>query len=351
MRVALIPSDIGACAFYRLVWPGDWVRMKTGWQVELYEPDSVSVGVENRTMKLKGINPEGLDLVVMQRIMSPLQVRLIQAFQDLGIAVVVDVDDAVWRIEKDNGSYRRWNQVVVGKRRFEHLDEACRLADLVTVSTPALQPRYGLDARVLRNGLPGHAFAKWSGPRDRPIRIGWSGSLSSHPNDLQIMGDAVANVIRDNDDVTLHIVGDMEPVADLLGVPRDRATGTGWLSIDQYHEALRDIDVMFVPLKDTYFNRAKSALKVQEAAAAGCVVVASATPENRRLFERGEYMGGMLDADDDQHWEWALNRGIKDARAGRSDPESVRDLSYRRRWQEWADAWQAAVQRRKLLTK
>jgi glycosyltransferase involved in cell wall biosynthesis len=327
--------------------------MKAGWQVELYQPDAVSVGVENRTMKLKGINPEGLDLVVMQRIMSPMQVRLIQAFQDLGIAVVVDVDDAVWRIEPDNSASKRWNQVVGGKRRFEHLDAACALADLVTVSTPALAPRYGNHdrVRVIRNGLPGHAYAKKAGPLDRPVRIGWAGSLSSHPNDLQIMGSAVADVIRHNDDVTLHIVGDMEPVADLLGVPHDRATGTGWLPIDQYHEALREIDVMFVPLKDTYFNRAKSALKVQEAAAAGCVVVASATPENRRLFERGEYMGGMLEADDDQHWGWALNRGIKDARAGRCDPESVRNLSYRRRWQEWTDAWKAAVQRRKLATK
>lgn len=352
MRVAIIPSDLGACAFYRLVWPADWVRMKAGWEVELYQPDAVSVGVVNGVMKLKGINPQGLDLVVMQRLMTPKQVRLVRAFQDLGVAVVVDVDDAVWRIEPDNSASERWNQVVGGKRRFEHLDEACWQADLVTVSTPALEGRYAPHgrSRALRNGLPNHAFSQKTRFSDNPIRIGWTGSLATHPNDLQIMGSAVADIIRDNDDVMLHVVGEVEPVADLLGVPRERATGTGWLSIDQYHEALEDIDIMFVPLKNSFFNRAKSALKVQEAAAAGSIVVASDTPEIRRLYDTAAYMGGILDESEAHLWGHALDLALNCVRnKAVRNPETVRPLSYEKRWGEWADAWGAAINRRKIL--
>jgi glycosyltransferase involved in cell wall biosynthesis len=321
--------------------------MKMGWQVELYEPDAVSVGIVNGVMKLKGINPHGLDLVVMQRLMTPKQVRLVKALQDLGIAVVVDVDDAVWRIERDNHAWSRWNQVVSGKRRFEHLDDACRQADVVTVSTPALGRRYGLSSYVLRNGLPNHAFGRKERSPGDPIRVGWAGSLSSHPNDLQVMGSAVADVIRDNDDVALHIVGDMEPVADLLDVPHDRATGTGWMSIDQYHEALRDIDIMVVPLKGSFFNRAKSALKAQEAAAAGAVVLMSETPEMVHLFDEADYFYGSLVPD--SQWYGSLQYAVHLARAGMAgNPEVVRYLSYESRWQEWAEAWEAAVRQRKL---
>jgi len=353
MRVALIPCDTGACCFNRVAWPGQAVMQEMDWKVELYRPEQVHIGIEKGDMVLGGIkNPEALDLVVLQRLVSPMQVEFISALQRMGVAVVVDVDDALWRIHPDNGAYARWVEPVAGIPRFELLDAACALADMVTVSTPALAKRYGLHGRVrvLRNGLPNAAFAPDAKPgfQDR-IKIGWAGSLDSHPNDLQVMGDAVARVIAENDDVDLHIVGDAEPVANLLGVPMDRATGTGWVPLHEYHEALRDIDIMLVPLADTAFNRAKSALKAQEGAAAGAVVLASATPENERLFGLEGFSGGIVR---EGAWHQALSDVVAITRSGGwvgAGPEQARFLAYDKRGDQWAEAWGEAITRRKGL--
>lgn len=352
MRVALIPCDLGACCFNRVAWPGQAVMDETGWQVELYRPDQIGLDLVKGDLALKGIkNPETLDLVVLQRLVSPMQVEFVHALQRMGVAVVVDVDDALWRIHPDNESHQHWTEYVAGVPRYEMLDAACALADMVTVSTPALARRYGVHGRVevLRNGLPNAAFA----PDVKPgfqgrIKIGWAGSLDSHPNDLQVMGDAVARIIAENDDVDLHIVGDHEPVANLLGVPLDRATGTGWVPLHEYHEALRDIDIMLVPLADTAFNRAKSALKAQEGAAAGALVLASVTPENARLLDSGALYAGV--GDSPGAWRYALESAVSEIRAGYpGEQDAVRHLTYGKRGKEWAHAWSRAIERRKGL--
>jgi glycosyltransferase involved in cell wall biosynthesis len=351
MRVALIPSDLGACCFNRVAWPGQAVMDETGWRVELYRPDQVGIDLVKGDLALKGIKkPETLDLVVLQRLASPMQVEFVHALQRMGVAVVVDVDDALWRIHPDNSSHKHWTETVAGVPRYELLDAACALADLVTVSTPALAKRYGVHGRVrvLRNGLPNAAFATDPKPgfHDR-IKIGWSGSIDSHPNDLQVMGDSVARIIADNDDVDLHIVGDAEPVANLLGVPMDRVTGTGWVPLHEYHDALRDIDIMLVPLADTAFNRAKSALTAQSGAAAGALVLASMTPENGRLAHYGAVYGMPHG---EAQWVDSLNAAIREMRSGKTpDPEFVRHLAYDKRGKEWATAWSGAIERRKAL--
>lgn len=352
MRVAVIPSDTGACFYNRAAWPAQQVINETGWKVELYHPGRVSLGGPG--VVVKGIpDVDGLDLVIFQRLASPRQVEFVGALQAMGIATVVDVDDALWRIDPDNASYDRWTEKVDGWRRYEHLDAACQLADLVTVSTPVLARRYGAHGRVevIRNGLPNVAFRKDMKPgfQGGRIRIGWSGSLDSHPNDLQVMGDAVARVIQENDDVDLHIVGNHEPIAGLLGVPQDRATGTGWVPIDQYHQALQGIDIMVVPLADTLFNRAKSALKAQEGVAAGALVVASGTPENQRLMRAHALYGAIQPGAGSATWKKKLDGAIDARREGyvTADPYTVRHLAYEGRGMEWARAWQTAVDTRK----
>jgi glycosyltransferase involved in cell wall biosynthesis len=350
-RVAMIPSDLGACCAYRVAWPGKAVMDATGWDVELYHPQMVSLGIVNGDLVLKGIkSPDTLDLLVIQRPDLPVHVELINGLQKMGVAVVVDIDDAMWRIHPDNGAFEHWNMPVGGVRRYELSDRACALADRVTVSAEVLARRYGAHGRVdvLRNGLPNLAFAPATKPAGDRIKIGWPGRLASHPNDLQVMGDAVSRIIKENDDVDFHVVGEHEPVAELLGLPSDRVTGTGFVPLEEYHAALREIDIMVVPLADTLFNKAKSALKAQEGAAAGCVVLASATPENERLFSLNGFSGEVI-----QHgesWHQTLDDVLEIYRGGGwvgNRPERARFLAYENRAEEWAASWGEAIEHRK----
>jgi glycosyltransferase involved in cell wall biosynthesis len=264
VRVDIIPSDKASCAYYRLCWAANAVAEQTDWDIRIHDPGEVFV---RQPFSVQGIEDlESVDLVVVQRVASPRQVRLISALHHLGIAVVVDADDLLSDIDKDNKSWVYWNEQVMGLPRFRYLDQAAHMADLVTVSTPALAQRYAAHGRVevLRNGLPNHAFADPVEVYDRKVKfdgeivVGWSGSLDSHPHDLEVLGGAVRDAMRRVPEMRFHVVGDAQPVTQALDLDPRRVTGTGWLDFDkQYHLALREVDIAIVPLTETRFNRAK----------------------------------------------------------------------------------------------
>ena len=361
MRVAIIPSDKVACAHYRLAWPANAVAEQAGWSVEIHDPGDVTI---HPPFMIKGIDDvEGLDLVVMQRIATPRQVRLVSAFQRLGIAVVVDVDDLMSDIETDNGSHKFWNEEFNGTPRYRLLEQATRVADLVTVSTPLLSRKYAKHGRVevLRNGLPNKAYANpddvYNEHSKNPEEyvVGWSGSLASHPHDLEVLGGAVRRAMDTDARIRFHVVGEPEPVVQALNLDPSRVTGTGWLPFEEYHAALREIDLALVPLKDSRFNRAKSHLKALEFSAAGAMVLTSPLPEQVHLAEN--VPTGV--AHTEQEWEnvivgaSALDEYVAE-RMAHDRAEVVRSTvqwAFTNRAGEWVRAWQRAIDRRKNLDK
>jgi hypothetical protein len=359
MRVAIIPSDKAACAMYRLAWPANAVAEQAGWETEIHDPGDVTI---RHPFAIKGIDDvEGLDLVLMQRVATPRQVRLIKAFQKLGIAVVVDVDDLLSDIEKDNKSHDYWSEEFNGTPRFRLLEQATHLADLVTVSTPNLARKYAKHGRVevLRNGLPNHAFAdpaktydKWTGGVDEFV-VGWSGSLDSHPHDLEVTGGAVRAAMDDDARIRFHVIGEPEPVAQALNLDPSRVTGTGWVPFEEYHEALRQVDLALVPLTDSRFNRSKSHLKALEFSAAGAMVLTSPLPEQVHLSET--VPTGI--AHDEREWRNVivgasmLDQYVTE-RVAQDRAECIRaaaQWAYANRAGEWVRAWQRAIDRRKNL--
>lgn len=359
MRVAIIPSDKVACAHYRLAWPANFVAEQAGWEVEIHDPGDVTI---RPPFAIQGIDDvEGLDLVVMQRIATPRQARLVTAFQKLGIAVVVDVDDLLSDIDKDNGSYDYWNEEFKGVPRYKILEQATHRADLVTVSTPSLARKYAKHGRyeVLRNGLPNHAYADPNVIYDEHSKnpdeyvVGWSGSLASHPHDLDVLGAAVRDAMDTDPRIRFHVVGDAEPVVEALYLDPSRVTGTGWLPFEEYHAALREIDLALVPLADSRFNRAKSHLKALEFSAAGAMVLTSPLPEQVHLAQK--VPTGV--AHNEQEWKnviigaSALDEYVAE-RMAQDRAEVVRSTTqwaYANRAGEWVKAWQRAVDRRKNL--
>lgn len=361
MRVDIIPSDKVACAHYRLAWPAAAVAEQTDWEVNIHDPGDVTV---RRPLAVQGIDDlESVDVVVMQRIATPRQVRLIQALQKLGIAVVVDVDDLLSDIEPDNKSWTYWNERVMDLPRYRYLDQATQLADLVTVSSDVLARKYGKHGRVevLRNGLPNHAFAdpdevyNQNEKYDGEVVIGWSGSLDSHPHDLDVLGGAVRDTMRRVPEVRFHVVGDAQPVAQALNLDPYRVTGTGWLPFEEYHAALREVDIGLVPLSETRFNRAKSHLKALEFSAAGAFVITSALPEQVALSR--SISTGV--ASTESTWAGMLEGAallfqerpelMAQDRAAVVRQSAV--WAYANRSGEWVKAWERAAARRKNLDK
>lgn len=354
MKVAVIPSDLGACGYFRLIWPAEAVRsVRPEWQVDVYRPQDVRVGMGPRGLALRGLDIEGLDLAVFQRIGTPRQVDLVRALQAAGIAVAIDVDDALYCIDPDSGSYAAWNDRRAATH-WSNLEEGCKRADLVTVTTDALARHYGKHNRVERivNGLPEGAFLEPSPltALSDEVVLGWTGVAPSHPHDLEAVGDAVARVIASDPQVSLRVVGDAAWAADVFQVPQGRWTDGGKHPLNKYHAALLGTDIGLVPLADTKFNEAKSALKALEYSGVGARVIASPTPANIEL----SLDTGLSIAKTPGAWETALRMEIARVRDDRARGEvggpDVRHLGILPRAEEWAAAWERAVTRRKNLT-
>lgn len=363
MRIAVIPSDQGACGHYRLAWP-TFASTHDGFDLTLHEGGSVQMrqvlAAGGRRFEVRGLpSTSDLDVAVLQRIGSENGVRLIRYLQENGVAVVIDADDDLSSIDRDSGSWRAWNR---GPYDWRRMVEACQLADLVTVTTDALAKRYAPHGRVevIPNFIPRSALipyddlrARLSGRGEEPYgtRVGWSGVLASHPNDLGVAHGAAHIAARPGR--SLHVQGErnLGAVGTHWGLTEKHIVGHPSVPLKDYHAALDVFDVGLVPLADTAFNRAKSSLKALEYAARGIPSLVSPTPANRAL---SEWVRGVHVVEDKSLWAPALHQLLSDPAAlafealqARADVEETMTIEGNV-WR-WHRAWRRAYDRRAAL--
>ena len=285
------------------------------------------------------VEPLDADVLVFQRPSNPEIVALIPALQKRGHAVVVDVDDDLSCLPVSNRAR--------GTEDHRLILKACALADLVTVSTPALAARYAAHGRVqvLANCVP-------AGLLDLPRAsdghtVGWAGWIGTHPHDLQVTRNGVAQALA-HTGARFQVVGPGEGVGAALSLAQAPAA-TGGLAIDAYHDALGTLDVGICPLADTTFNHAKSGLKLLELTARGVACVASPRAAYRRLAYEGI---GVLAADRARNWRTQLTALLNDpghrAEVVKQGQRVIaQQHTYETQGWRWAQAWAEALAHRR----
>lgn len=332
-RVQVNAADLGGCGHYRIIWPAEAIALHTDpdeLEVTIVTEDDAAsvfeVKVDKAATFANGGTPvlgeleqyPDADLVILQRPLTGNLVHVLEQLQARGIAVAVEVDDDFETIHPNNIAWPTVQPHLEqhnGGRSYLHLRRACELADHVIVSTPALAARYGKHGRVsvVRNYVPRsylHLMPPEREPGDTALRVGWSGSVNTHPDDLQVTRGAVGEVLRKHE-LNMHVVGvgDARVVHNLgLGPGAKLAHTGGWLPLEQYPAGMAMLDVGIVPLNLTPFNEAKSYLKGLEWAATGVPFIASPTGEYRHL----EQLGAGLIADKPKHWRRHLEALIVD---------------------------------------
>lgn len=355
MRVKVHPADEGGCGHYRLIWPTRALHAQDH-DVKLeydftypcvWQPSAFG----DRVIGLMA-DPEA-DVVVLQRPLHRNRYELIQALQARGIAVVVEVDDDFHAIHPRNAAWKNTNPLVNRDMNRDWLAKSCAIADLVIVSTPSLARRYGAHERVvvIRNCVPEH-YTRIDGGAytemflSRPdLALGWSGSVATHPDDLQATGGTIQSSL-DATGATFQVVGTGVKVAEKLGLSVDPGA-TGWVPIEAYPEALQTFDVGIVPLAPTEFNEAKSALKGLEMAAVGVPFVASPTTEYRWLADQG--IGWTADTPDDWRTLTAqllVDRVHREALSEAWRGEVAEHHTIERNAHLWWEAWEFAYANR-----
>jgi len=280
VHIKLLTTDHGVSTLYRLRWPAEALgtnpALRITFEADVAEIERISHGSTPAE--------DVPDVTVIQRPLWRRVADQVAQLKERGVAVVVELDDDFVSLPADHPTRASFD---ADTNPLQVL-RACYEADLVTAPTKALLERYASHGRMalLPNYLPRAALAG-TGVRlpTRASRVGWPGVSADHPGDLEVTGGAISQVLQAQRAKFL-VVGPEENVADRLAFKSPIAS-TGYLPLAGYFAALRRLDVGIVPLRQSPFNEAKSALKGLELAAAGVAFVASPSVEYERLAEEG----------------------------------------------------------------
>ena len=307
MRVRCFPSDFGGCGYTRLRWPAQHLRSQ-GCDVAVRAELPAIWQRGPLGIRCIGVEKVDFDVAVFQRVFRHDLVVVMDALKKQGVAIVVDVDDDFLALTP---KHPVWHDIhpktTASGKSWVTLREACRLADLVTVSTDALAHRYGQRAVVVRNGIPQAYLGMERTGTHVPPLLGWSGFANMHPGDLEVVSDSVASLCNSGH-ARFRAIGGRD-TASRLGLKAAEHQSPVRLATFDYARAMAELDIGIAPLADTAFNRAKSWLKPLEYAALGVPWVGSASVEYARLQAEG---AGSL-ASRPREWMRELRRLLESA--------------------------------------
>jgi glycosyltransferase involved in cell wall biosynthesis len=351
MKVLGLAADNGGCGFYRLRAPAEELKL-LGVDVTISDGiDAKAFKLPNGTVQVEELHTDA-DLIIVQRPLDNSMTAIIEQAKRQGIATIVEIDDDFSTVHTQNVAHSS----ITGKESLGNhwVEKATATADHVTVSTPQLlkYARHGR-ASVLRNCVPESIFdvapnTLKDDSRDWP-RIGWSGSVQTHPYDLQETKGRVAEVL-DANGLPFNVIGDGEYVATNLSLKKTTPVySTGWVDLDKYYQYLYTfVDIGIVPLEISPFNQAKSYLKGLEYAALGIPFVASPTREYEVLSLDG--IGKIANSPSDwkKHLQRMIDRRAETDRIAKESRDRIRaEHTYRVNAPQWLEAWEKALHYRK----
>lgn len=338
MRVRICYADQGGCGFYRLIAPATVLREK-GMDIVFDELSKGIVAHRDSEGRITSIDPTGDDVIVIQRPMFLDIVPSIPLIQANGTKVVVELDDDFWSVDNRSLFHK-----VKPNFNSEYLTEACKLADLVTVSTPALAELIpNKNVRVLRNCVPAYYLAVTpdygTGETPEGTIIGWTGNTSTHVGDLEVMGDSLRRSIRKHGARFLNIGS--SDAWEIAGLDEQDAFYSDWIDFRNYIGAVKVFDYGIVPLRMSRFNECKSYLKGLEYAALGIPFVASPTGEYKYMASKGV---GLL-AEHKHDWFKQLDRLLTSDNAEliESGRAFARLNTYEHQAWRWSEAWASVL--------
>lgn len=288
------------------------------------------------------------DVLVLQRPMLRQLVEAIPHIQAYGTAVVVECDDDFESVHPKNPAFKALQPELSPNSNLLWFNLAAQLADLVTVSTPALVERYGKHGRVreIPNYVPAAYLEIQHKPNDQ-VTMGWPGNNRVHPTDLKVAAKAVREVMLETG-CKFRAIGTPETMTDLgIADLEDQLEYVEWVPVEDYASEVAHLDVGIAPLAHSPFNRAKSWLKGIEYAALGVPFVATPLQQFKALQQLG--IGELADAPSE--WTRALEPLLLDATYRQERAEAGREaalgLTVEANAERWLGAWTDALSLRR----
>ncbi len=355
--VGVVSSDVPPCEFYRSAGPAQCLA--DAGEIEMVRLGGPTLTVRYANRKHGPLEPVGLvnppevDVVVFVRGVFPERMHdVIKFLQRDGIAIVVDYDDAYRNLPPQLQGRYKITPTMNPHYNWKWAGQAGKIADAVTVSTPALL-RYHPNATVLPNCIP-ESYLKIKHQGDGAT-IGWTGTVHGHPGDLTQCGGGVTEAMAQTGARFLN-VGDGYKVREQLGLS-EMPLVTEFVTLEQYPYEVAKIDVGIAPLHDSTYSDAKSWLKPAEYLALGAAYVASPQPEYLALQAQleewcalsGAQPPGAIAKSRGRNWRSAIVKALQMAPEERQiGREFIRERLLMESYApKWAEVWEDAVKRRR----
>lgn len=342
----MLPADAYGCGHYRMFWPAE-VLQRQGHEIVILPPNKQSgflaktgIGPNGQEVLVSVQVPDDADVIVIQRPAHPLQPQMINMLRSNGIAVVVDMDDDMSTIHPDNSAFHMYRNTSSTVFSWKYAALSCRIASMVTVSTPQLLKVYASHGRgrVIDNFVPESYLdiAHLS-----TGSFGWAGTTKSHPNDPQVTAPSAGRLMSEGN--LFQVVGGDKGVGSAFRLLQNPMM-TGSVPIRDWVPTIASsMDVGWAPLAATTFNSSKSRLKVLEYMAAGVAWVASPRAEYRRVHREANC--GLL-ADTPKQW-YSHTRSLLGSDSLRQEQieagyDYVKKNTYENHAWRWWEAWEQA---------
>lgn len=294
--IAVYQNPLGATSFYRGAGVLNQLAKEHGFSIS--SPESLSWSDLIDT-----------DILFFERPHHPNQMGLMQHAQKMGVKIWVDWDDDPFHIPLSNPAF----QAFAPKAVRSDIIDMIQLADMVTVSTPALWEIFATvrDKKPIRVVPNAWDMRRYPHPERRAQKqtVLWRGS-DTHSQDLDEVGSEYREAIEKHPKVTFAFMGyfPYRIVSQNRVTPLPNVRFQPTSDIIRYVNRIREAapSIVVVPLHDDTFNRCKSNIAWLEATAAGAVVIAPKLPEwerpgivNYEPGEFGEKLTAMIAADED----------------------------------------------------
>ena len=217
------------------------------------------------------------DIAIWQMSHTMISYSLFMAYREknhLKKPLLLEIDDDAFNLNPENTAFESYNP----NSNLEYFAEMqIRNANAVIVSTEYLKSmysKYNENIVVIPNAID---FEKWDRVKNRKtkdiVRIGWAGG-QAHAKDLNIIARIIPEILSKYPHVEFVFLGacsESIPLGDRVKHIEK------WYNIEQYPTELGKLglDIGIAPLRDNYFNRAKSNLKYLEYSALKIPTVAS----------------------------------------------------------------------------
>lgn len=214
---------------------------------------------------------ENVKIAFYQRQNTVEQVKHIEFYKDMGIRLINDTDDLLWKIPPSNPVKSAY-----GVEAVKSLKRSMQLADINTASTIPLAQEIkrfsGNSSIVIPNFVFPNFFVKEPKRRlpDKKFVVVWAGS-QTHDEDLSPLFQVAAEM----NDIEFRIIGykpkGFREVSNIVYV-----SGVSFVDYDALLKiATADASLALAPLHPSLFNECKSNLKLLEYGSQGLPVISS----------------------------------------------------------------------------